>query len=169
MKRFKAFGRATMVCGGLFFVVLFPSQGAPQEEEWLSYYPAVARLQGKLIKVTKYGKPTYGESPEKDEKIQVPVLILQTPVRVKARQTSSVNNESLTNISFVQLIFPPAIGAYSNHLDKEIVVAGTLVRGHKGNHLTELVMTVKVVNPTGKPLLRHPIEDQTLRKPAPQY
>ena len=144
----KAFALATAIA----WVLLFPSEGTPQDKDWLSYYPAVARLQGKLIKISKYGKPTYGENPEKDEKVEIPVLILQTPVRVKARPTSSVNNESLTNISFVQLIFPPEADAYSKHLDKEIVVAGTPVRGHKGEHFTELVMTVKAVNPTGKPL-----------------
>jgi hypothetical protein len=132
-------------------LLLLSSEGTAQEKDWLSYYPAVARLQGKLIKVSKYGKPSYGENPENDEKVEIAVLILQTPVRVKARPTSGVNNESLSNVSFVQLIFPPEVGSYSKHLDKDIVVAGTLVRGHKGEHFTDLVMTVKAVNPTGKP------------------
>ena len=46
-------------------------------------------------KSSKYGKPSYGAEPEMDEKVEVPILILQTPVRVKARSTSSVNNESV--------------------------------------------------------------------------
>jgi hypothetical protein len=33
-------------------------------------------------------------------------------------------------------------------------VAGTLVRGYKGEHFTDVVMTVKAVNPTGKPTTR---------------
>jgi|SRR6266480_309551 len=133
-------------------VLFFLSEAEPQQQEWLSYYPAVSRLQGKLIKVTKYGKPTYGENPEKDEKVEVAILILQTPVRVKARTTSSVNNESSTNVSFVQLIFPAEVGDYSKHLDMDIVVAGTLERGHRGDHFTDVVMTVKAVNPTGRPM-----------------
>ena len=137
----------------LAYVMLLSSDAALQGQEWLPYYPAVSRLQGKLVKVSKYGKPTYGENPEKDEKVEVPILILQTPVRIKARPTSSVNNESVTNVSFVQLIFPPEVdGNYSKHLDKEIVVVGTLVRAHKGEHFTDVVMTVKAVNPTGKPM-----------------
>ncbi len=110
----------------------------------------VTRLQGKLTKVTKYGKPTYGENPEKDEKVEVPILILQTPVRAKAQTTSSVNNESSTNVSFIQLIFPAEVGDYSKHLGMVIVVEGTLERGLKGDHFTDLVMTVKVLNPTAK-------------------
>ena len=134
-------------------VLFFSAAAAPQEQDWLSYYPAVSRLQGKLTKISKFGKPTYGENPEKDEKVEVFVLILQTPVRVKARATSSVNNESVSNVSFVQVIFPPEVDRnYSKHLDKDIVVAGTLVRGHKGEHFTDVVMTVKAVNPTGKPM-----------------
>jgi uncharacterized protein DUF4431 len=132
--------------------LLFSSQAVSQNQEWLSYYPAVSRLHGKLIKVTKYGAPTYGENLENDDKLEVPILILETPVRIKARSASSVNNESLTNISFVQLIFPAEIGGYSKYLDKDITVAGTLERGHKGDHFTDAVMTVKAVNPTGKPM-----------------
>ena len=124
-----------------------------QEQDWLSYYPAVARLQGKLIKIQKYGKPSYGENPDKDEKVEVPILILQSPVRIRASSASSVNNESLTNVSFVQAIFPPEIGKnYTQHFDQEIVLAGNLLRGHKGEHFTDVVMQVKAINPTGKPL-----------------
>jgi len=136
-------------------VLFFSFEVLPQQQEWLSYYPAVSRLQGTLTKVFKYGKPSYGAEPEMDEKVEVPILILQTPVRVKAQSTSSVNNESVTNVSFVQLIFPPEIDEnYAKHLDKNIVVAGTLVRGYKGEHFTDVVMTVKAVNPTGKPTTR---------------
>jgi hypothetical protein len=59
----------------------------------------------------------------------------------------------VTNVSFIQLIFPAEVGSdYSKHLERDIVVAGTLVSGHKGEHFTEVVMTVKAVNPTGKPI-----------------
>lgn len=144
-------GIAVMVI--LILALLLLPQARAQQQDWLSYSPAVSRLQGKLTKVSKYGKPTYGENPEKDEKVEVPILILQTPVRIRARLTSSVNNESVTNVSFVQLIFPREIdGNYAKYLDKDIVVAGTLVRGHKGEHFTDVVMTVKAVNPTGKPM-----------------
>lgn len=132
-------------------VLLFLSEAAAQQQEWL-LYPVVSRLQGKLTKITKYGKPTYGENPEKDEKLEVPILILHTPIRAKARTTSSVNDESLTNVSFIQLIFPAEVSDYSKHLNMIIVVEGTLERGHKGDHFTDMVMTVKVVNPTAKPM-----------------
>jgi hypothetical protein len=161
--------RAFLLSSVIACILAFSSHTAAQQDDWLSYYPSIARLKGKLIKVSKYGKPTYGENSERDEKVEVPILILQLPVRVKARPTSSVNTESLTNISFVQLIFPPELRDFSKHLEQEIVVAGTLVRGHKGDHFTDLVMTVKVVNPTGKPFLHHPVEDQRLRNPPPQY
>src|SRR5688572_31189421 len=112
MNSSKAFALATAIA----CVLLFPSEGTPQEKDWLSYYPAVARLQGKLIKIQKYGKPSYGENPDKDEKVEVPILILQSPVRIRASSASSVNNESLTNVSFVQAIFPPEMGKnYAQH------------------------------------------------------
>ena len=132
---------------------LYTKEVRPQEQPWLSYYPSVARLNGKLTKVIKYGPPTYGESPETDKKIEVPILILRTPVRIKGNATSSINNEQITNVSFVQIIFPPELQTnYANYLEQDVVLAGTLTRGYRGEHFTEVVMTVKAVNPTGKPL-----------------
>jgi hypothetical protein len=130
-----------------------PGFAVGQQEGWLSYSPSVARIRGKLITVFKFGKPTYGANPDEDEKVEVPILILQTPIRVKARPESSVNNETITNISFVQLIFPPDLESnLKKFLDQEIVVAGTLSVGSRGGQFTDVVMTVKAVNPTGKPL-----------------
>jgi len=137
----------------LLALIAYAFDATAQQQDWLSYNPSVARLQGKLIKVQKYGKPTYGENPDKDEKIDVPILILASPVRVKASSASAVNNESLTNISFVQVIFPPEMTkSYTQHLDQDIVLAGNLLRGRKGDHFTDVIMEVKAINPTGKPL-----------------
>lgn len=136
----------------LVFAMATPAQVTPQEEGWLSYFPSVVRLRGKLTTVTKYGKPTYGENPDKDEKLEVPILILQTPIRVKANPISSANNESITNISFVQLIFPPEADAdFKKHIDHNILVAGTLSVGSRSGQFTDVVLTVKAINPTGKP------------------
>ena len=41
---------------------------------------------------------------------------------------------------------------YAKYLDQNIVVGGTLTRGFRGEHFTDVVMTVKAVNPTGKPM-----------------
>ena len=134
------------------FVVAMPIPAKPQEDGWLSYFPSVVRLRGKLTTVTKYGRPTYGESPEKDEKVEVPILILPTPIRVKARPESSANNETITNISFVQLIFPREVNAdFKKYVDHDIVVAGTLSVGSRSGQFTDVVLTVKAINPTGKP------------------
>ena len=150
--RSSGYSVATVVFIGLLLTFSDANPQVNQLQDWLSYYPAVSRLDGKLVKITKYGKPSYGESPETDEKVEVFFLILPVPARVIARSTSSVNNESITNLSFVQLIFPPEISDYAKYLDKQIVVAGTLVRGYKGDHFAEAVMTVKAINPTGKPM-----------------
>jgi hypothetical protein len=132
--------------------LIFLSPGAAaQEQQWLFYAPALSRLEGKLTKVMKFGRPTYGEHPEQDEKIDVPILILQLPVRVKSPTSSSVNTQT-TNVSFVQLIFPAESGSYSRHLNVSIVVEGTLAKGIRGEHFTDIVMTVKTVNPAEPPV-----------------
>jgi len=56
-------------------------------------------------------------------------------------------------VSFVQVIFPPEMAkSYTQHFDQDIVLAGNLLRGRKGDHFTDVVMEVKAINPTGKPL-----------------
>jgi hypothetical protein len=137
----------------LWALAVSPGLATAQQEGWLSYSPSVTRIRGKLITISKFGKPTYGADPDKDEKVEIPVLILQNPIRVKARPESSVNNETLTNVSFVQLIFPPEIEPnFEKFINQEIVVAGTLEVGSRGGQFTDVVMTVKAINPTGKPL-----------------
>ena len=132
--------------------VFFSSRAAaPQEQQWLFYSPALSRLEGKLTKVMKYGSPSYGEHPELDQKIDVPILILQFPVRVKSPPASSVKTQT-TNLSFVQLIFPGESGSYSKHLTANIVVEGILAKGIKGEHFTDVVMTVKRGNPVDPPV-----------------
>jgi hypothetical protein len=132
--------------------LIFLSRGAaPQEQQWLFYAPALSRLEGKLTKVMKYGRPTYGEHPEQDEKMDVPILILQLPVRVKSPMPSSLNTQ-ITNVSFVQLILPSESASYSKYFDANIVVEGTLAKGIKGEHFTDIVMTVKTVNPPEPPV-----------------
>jgi len=138
---------ATMIC-----LLAFASENSAQEDRWLNYFPSVARLNGKLIQVTKYGYPTYGAEPDKDEAVEVPILVLQKPIRVRPKPDSTSNSEWITNVSFVQLIFSDDNNAtVKRYLDHEIVVAGTLSIGKRMGQFTEVVMTVKAVNPTGKP------------------
>ncbi len=138
----------------MVFLILLATAPLPaQESEWLAFHPSVARIQGKLIRIQKYGQPSYGENPDKDEKVEVAILILKSPIRVKANTASSVNNQSVTNVSFVQILFPPEmVKTQEKYFDQEIVLAGNLMRGYKGEHTTDVVMQVKAVNPTGKPL-----------------
>ncbi|MBM4264810.1 MAG: DUF4431 domain-containing protein [Deltaproteobacteria bacterium] len=137
----------------LALLTILPSAGHGQQQGWFHYDPSVSRIQGNLIQVTKYGKPTYGSEPETDEKVEVPILVLPTPIRVRTNPERRDALEPMTNVSFVQLIFPddPA-GNLKKYLDQTIVVSGTLALGRRGGHFTDVVMTVKVVNPTGKPL-----------------
>ena len=89
-------------------------------------------------------------SPEEDEKIEVLILILYLPIRVK-HPPPSVNTE-ITNVSFVQLIFPTETESYAKYLDATTVVEGTLPKGVKGKHFTDLVMTVNTLNPAEPPV-----------------
>jgi hypothetical protein len=144
--------KSLLLVFAIFSLVTLDSRDSlAQEQPWLSYFPSVVRLNGKLTRLQKYGPPSYGEIPEKDSRLEVAFLILRAPVRIKGNAESSINHEQITNVNFVQVVFPPELGNYSKYLEQDVVLAGTLTRGHRGEHFTDVVMTVKAVNPTGKP------------------
>jgi hypothetical protein len=138
--------------GACITALIWCTTVSAQQQSWLSYFPSVVRLQGKLVLLTKYGAPSFGADPEKDEKIEVPFLILQTPIRARPNPKSGSEREPLTNINFVQLVLPDESGqTLKQYLDQQITVAGTLLPGRRASDFAEVVMTVKAVNPTGKP------------------
>ena len=48
--------RSLLLAVGIFSLLIFSSRNSlAQEQSWLSYFPSVVRLQGKLTKVLKYG------------------------------------------------------------------------------------------------------------------
>ena len=57
--------------------------------------PEIAQLEGDLTKVIKYGAPNYGD-PETDEKLDVPLLMLLSPVDVEMVE----DNVAYVNLSF---------------------------------------------------------------------
>jgi len=116
------------------------------QQRWLPLEPNLVQLQGKILKVMKYGPPNYGENPESDAHYEIPIILLSKPIRVKGDPGSVVNREDLVNVSFVQLVFQstPAV-AYWHYANQDVVVTGTLFRAETGHHHTTLLMTVKTI------------------------
>jgi len=137
----------------LFLATLFLLSSATivrGQSGWLALQPNVVQLQGKLLKVMKYGPPGYGESPDSDAHYEIPILLLSQPIRVEGDPLSAVNREDLLNVSFVQLIFHgTAAPEYWRYANRNVIVSGSLFRAQTAHHYTPLVMDVKKITGAG--------------------
>ncbi len=111
-----------------------------QDSRWLTYEPAVVQLEGNLVMEAKYGPPGYGENPKVDKKVSVPILVLSEPISVRGDPDSEINTESFEGVKKIQLAVEEKFR--KDLIGKQVVVKGSLFRGHTGHHYTTLVMNV---------------------------
>jgi len=146
----RAISLSTLLSMSIVYLFTSHTFVSAQQSDWLPYEPTVVQIEGKLLKVIKYGPPGYGENPKRDIKYEVPILLTSEPVRVKGNLSNPKSQADLTNVSFIQLVFPKSSGNYRRYLDKEIVVEGTLFRAETGGHYTDLLMNVQTIRAKGK-------------------
>jgi hypothetical protein len=138
-----------LVCVALIFAasaVAHDPEPQPKDQRWLSYEPAMVQLQGTLRLALKYGPPNFGENPETDEKVQVPILELTEPVNVRADPSSNLNHQSAHGVTKIQLVFSlEGKPAYSDLVNQNVVLTGTLYHAHTANHYTPVLMRVETI------------------------
>jgi hypothetical protein len=114
--------------------------------EWLSYEPTTVTLAGTLEAERRFGPPNYGENPETDVKLDIPMLHLERSIRVRGNKRDDVNVKSFENIQKIQLIFLPSRAPYSTLVGQKVEVAGTLSQAITGRHFTDVVLTVQEIH-----------------------
>lgn len=114
-------------------------------ENWLSYEPTEIALQGKLKSVEKYGAPNYGESPQTDQKVQILVLKLKTPIQIKGDPQSASNQESLTDIKEIQVLCSNKDQKCTELQGKNVSVTGSLFQAVSGHHYTKVLLNLKSI------------------------
>lgn len=104
-------------------------------------------LGGRLVIQEKYGPPNYGENPETDEKVEVPILVLSRPINVRGDPKGSLNSESFQGVKEVQLVFLSDKNITYSHLDgKGVVASGRLFQKTTGHHYTDILMIVDSIH-----------------------
>jgi hypothetical protein len=98
-----------------------------------------------LTTVTKYGPPNYGENPATDQKLNVPILVLDHPVNVRGDSASEINQESFNDVNEIQLVLGEHEKEHEHLANQRIVVTGTLSRGMSGHHFTDVVLSVQTL------------------------
>lgn len=133
----------TMLLLTVLVAVLYPAP--TQAQRWLSYEPQTVELDGRLVIQAKYGPPNYGEQPKTDEKVRIPVLVLQNPVNVLPSEENSYNSQAVYRTRQIQLAFIETRIDYKNLIGKNVVVTGSLFHAHTGHHYTDVVLSVSSI------------------------
>lgn len=117
-------------------------EGIPRSQadsSCLRYEPQVVELNGTLTIEDHFGPPNYGETPDQDERLQVPVLVMDSPVDVCGDPGSETNSESFRGVTRIQVI-PSESGIAKRLAGSNVVAAGVLFRAMSGHHYTDVVL-----------------------------
>lgn len=118
------------------------SEVVRDQGEWLAYEPAVVELAGVLRLTQRFGPPNFGETPELDSTVVVPLLTLAQPIKVRGNLDAAMNNETYEGLEEIQLVLSQTLDL-SLLVDRELTITGTLFQKHTGHHFTDVLMNVK--------------------------
>ena len=111
------------------------------ESRCASYEPAVIELQGRLTTVVRYGPPGFGDNPESDERLHVPLVMLADARRFCADPARPADTEAV-EASQIQLSVAKYGAVPADLLDRDVLVTGTAMRAVSGYHFTPVVLSV---------------------------
>jgi len=114
------------------------------------YEPSVSAVSGVVVATREYGPPNYGETPNVDEKVTVPVLKIDRPIRVCASKNDDGGDDE--QVHSMQIVtknaFPRAL------YGSRIRVTGTLFSAQSGHHYTSVLIWAKQIAPVSASQLK---------------
>ena len=119
---------------------------ASQQQQWFVYETELVTVEGRLKVRMKYGAPNYGENRKTDEREYVPVLVLSSPINVRANTDDVINGTPVKHARVVQLVLEPGLLLSSkSFVGGRVLVTGTLFHAHTGHHHYEVLMSVQQI------------------------
>ncbi len=111
------------------------------------YEPLVSEISGTLTEKMFYGRPNYGETPEKDEKIMVLVLKPDYPINVLAdsKQDPEISDKTIHGITEIQVYTNYKKFDLKNLKNKKVKLQGLLQARRTGEQFTKVLLEVKKV------------------------
>jgi len=120
------------------------SGGAASEP--LHYEPALVKFSGILTLEKHYGPPNFGETPNIDQVVMIPILELDVPISVAANQNDKINKRTFAGLKRVQIVSLNT-SELSKLSGKHITVEGSLFERHSSQHFTEVLIQAKNFEP----------------------
>jgi hypothetical protein len=109
----------------------------------LQYEPTTVALVGELRSATFPGPPNYRSIARGDYPESVFILTLDRAICVSGDPSSSLNSESHSKLTEVQLVV--ARDKVRSALGKRIRASGTLFGAHNGHHRTPVLLQVSAI------------------------
>jgi hypothetical protein len=106
--------------------------------------PQSVVLSGTFDTILRFGPPNFGEQPEKDERLVVPVVRAREPFVVCLVPDQL---DSLPPLSVIQIGFQAASMIPTELYGQEISATGTLIPAVSGYHFTPVVLQVTRILP----------------------
>ncbi len=110
----------------------------PSVAPCLHYEPHVVRVTGKLVTEPHYGPPNFGETPDEDKKLDVPVLLLSHAVDVCGNPTSATDQDTVRNVQKVQVVAVHL--KVKTFVGQQISLIGHLYEAFTANHYTKVLI-----------------------------
>ncbi|MBB6250414.1 hypothetical protein [Nitrospirillum iridis] len=112
----------------------------------LQYEPAVVELTGTVVVEDHYGPPNFGETPQEDAKLRVPMLRLDASVDVAGDPHSDTNLSSFEDVDKMQIVLTKG-RSVDGFIGKHVTVTGTLTEQLEGGDFTQVLITMKTIKP----------------------
>lgn len=112
----------------------------------LQYEPSVVCLTGEVSVEQRFGPPNYGETPDIDERVDVPILHTVQPFAVRGDPSSETNTESFSGLDSVQLVFLHDLDKARSFDGRKVTVHGSLSTAESGHHFTNVILIVTRVD-----------------------
>lgn len=112
------------------------------------YEPNLSIVSGTLVKNEFYGRPNYGKTPEKDEKILVYILHPESPIHVIAtpdQDDPETSDKTMVNIREIQVYSNDKSINFSRLVDKKVKLKGLFQMGRSGGQYTKVLLEVKKI------------------------
>ena len=106
--------------------------------------PVQVQLEGILTREGRPGAPGYGETPETDERLEILLLGLSSPISVCPDSAGGIT-DTLRGVAQIQLSLDPGIVMRTPASGQRVTVEGTLSEGITGPQFTSIVMTVQTL------------------------
>jgi hypothetical protein len=122
----------------------------------LAYAPTEVRLVGIVRVESRYGPPNFGEDPDHDSKLRIPVLVLDGPIDVRADPADELNRDSADGVAEVQIISGQRVPNLLPCEGVRVAAVGTLETGILPSNFTKVVLyATAITQPDGSDLRCH--------------